>query len=151
MAMNRDPHDPNYDPYYDSEHTPHCSFILANIIAAAKVVYVLLCVIALALFTALLFSPNTNAQDIPLARQIGRVVVTHCRMENPPPPVVIIHHPEILTNASGGVATDPQTLFAEVEVDAEPPSPEVGCRTLDSHVHPSQISGTLMTWTIDGH
>ena len=64
MAVNhdpRDPHDPYYDPrdpYYDSEHTPHSSLILATIRTLGYLIYILLAVIALALFTTLLFSPG---------------------------------------------------------------------------------------------
>jgi len=156
MAMNhnlhsRDPHDPYYDPRdpcYDSEHTPNSSLILATIRALGYLVYILLSVIALALFTALLFSLNASAQDIPLARTVGRVVVTHCYMQNPATPVVIVR--ESAEDASTADDLLGPTPFAEVEVDADPPTPDVGCRVIDSHVQPAQISGTLMTWLVDG-
>lgn len=82
------------------------------------------------------------AFDVPMARQLGRVIVTHCYMENPEPSVVIVEHPQVYDEG----LDDMTTVEATIEVDADPVSPDVGCRVLDSAVQGINFSGTLMTW-----
>ena len=145
MAMN--PNNDHDDSLGGTQRASDTQRLAKTAKTLGYLIYGLLCVIALALFTALLFSPSSSAQDIPLARTVGRVVVTHCYMQNPATPVVIVRE-----SAEDAYADDPlgPTPFAEVEVDADPPTPDVGCRVIDSHVQPAQISGTLMTWLVDG-
>lgn len=86
------------------------------------------------------------AFEAPHVRQLGRVVITHCHMENPNPPVVVVEHPEVYSDDSN----EPEIARAAIEVDAEPVPPEVGCRVVDTGVDGSiQYEGSLMVWNYD--